>query len=98
MPLHTLARYGQRVGRVFASVTTWRRLVRERGWRRPRTRVYPAKPTIGVRATRPNEYWHIDVTVIRLITGVKVYRKRPVKLSITHKYVRAVSSSLLSFL
>ena len=26
-----------------------------------------------MRATRPNEYWHIDVTVIRLITGVKVY-------------------------
>jgi len=26
-----------------------------------------------VRAARPNEYWHVDVTVIRLITGVKVY-------------------------
>ena len=73
MPLHTLARYAQRIGKVFASVSTWSKLARERGWRRPRTRVYPAKPKIGVRATRPNEYWHIDVTVIRLITGVKVY-------------------------
>jgi transposase InsO family protein len=73
MPLHPLARYAQRIGTVFASVSTWSKLARERGWRRPRTRVYPAQPKIGVRATRPNEYWHIDVTVIRLITGVKVY-------------------------
>ena len=26
-----------------------------------------------MRATRPNEYRHVDVTVIRLVTGVKVY-------------------------
>jgi predicted RNA binding protein YcfA (HicA-like mRNA interferase family) len=36
MPLRTLALYAQRVGMVFASVTTWAKLVRERGWRRPR--------------------------------------------------------------
>ena len=73
MPMATLARHAQRIGKVFASVSTWSKLVRERGWRRPRRRMYPAKPKIGVRATRPNEYWHVDVTVIRLITGVKVY-------------------------
>jgi transposase InsO family protein len=73
MPVSTLARCAQRAGTVFASATTWGRLVRERGWRRPRRRVHPPKPTIGVRATRPNEYWHVDVTVIRLLTGVKVY-------------------------
>ena len=73
MPLATLALYAKRIGKVLASASTWRRLARERGWLRPRKRIYPAKPKIGVRATRPNEYWHIDVTVIRLITGVKVY-------------------------
>jgi putative transposase len=73
MPMTTLARYAQRIGRVFASASTWSKLARERGWRRPRMRLYPAKPKIGVRATGPNEYWHIDVTVIRLITGVKLY-------------------------
>lgn len=26
-----------------------------------------------MRAMRPNQYWHIDVTLIRLIIGVKVY-------------------------
>jgi len=73
MPMTTLARYAQRIGRLFACASTWSKLARERGWRRPRTRLYPAKPKIGVRPTRPNEYWHIDVTAIRLITGVKVY-------------------------
>jgi transposase InsO family protein len=26
-----------------------------------------------VRATKPNEYWHIDVTIIRLLDGTRVY-------------------------
>ncbi|MSP63413.1 MAG: transposase [Myxococcales bacterium] len=63
----------QRIGRVFVSATTWARLVRERGWRRPRNRVHPEKPTIGVRATRPNEFWHIDVTILKLLDGSKAY-------------------------
>jgi putative transposase len=73
MPLGTLARYAQRIGKVFASVTTWAKLVRERGWRRPRRRVHPPKPTVGVRATQPSEAWHIDTTVIRLLDGSKAY-------------------------
>jgi len=35
--------------------------------------VYPEKPKIGIRATHPNEYWHIDVTVIRLLDDTKCY-------------------------
>jgi hypothetical protein len=26
-----------------------------------------------LRATRPNEYWHLDVTIIRLLDGTNVY-------------------------
>jgi transposase InsO family protein len=73
MPLRTLALYAQRVGKVFASVTTWAKLVRQRGWRRPRRRVYPEKPKVGIRATRSNEFWHLDVTVIKLLDGTKAY-------------------------
>jgi putative transposase len=73
MPLRTLALYAQRFGKVFASVTTWAKLVRERGWRRPRRRVHPPKPTVGVRATLPNETWHIDTTVVRLLDGTRAY-------------------------
>jgi hypothetical protein len=73
MPTSTLSRFAQRAGKVYASASTWLRLIRERGWRRPRTRVHPAKPTSGIRATRSNEIWHIDVTVIRLLNGTKPY-------------------------
>jgi putative transposase len=73
MPRRTLALYAQRVGKVFASVTTWTKLVRERGWRRPRRRLHPLKPTIGVRAKQPNEAWHVDTTVIKLLDGTRAY-------------------------
>jgi putative transposase len=73
MPLRTLALYAQRVGTVFASVTTWAKLVREHGWRRPRYRRHPPKPTVGVCATQPNEAWHVDTTVIRLLDGTRAY-------------------------
>ena len=73
MPLRTLSLYAQRIGKVFAAATTWARLIRERGWRRPRLRVHPAKPTVGIRATCPNEIWHIDVSVLKLLDGTKAY-------------------------
>src|SRR5262249_50567176 len=43
------------------------------GWRRPRLRVHPAKPKLGVRTTHPNGMWHIDTTVIRLLDGTRTY-------------------------
>lgn len=73
MPLRTLRLYAQRIGKVFASASTWARLIRDRGWRRPRLRVHPAKPTVGLRATAPNEIWHMDVSVLKLLDGTKAY-------------------------
>lgn len=73
MPTSTLSRFAQRAGRVYASASTWLRLIRERGCRRPRMRIHPAKPTVGIRASKPNEIWHLDVTVIRLLNGTKLY-------------------------
>ena len=58
---------------VFASVTTWCRLVRDRKWRRPWQRVHPAKPKVGIRASRPNEIWHVDTTLIWLLDGSRAY-------------------------
>jgi hypothetical protein len=51
MPIRVLALYAQRIGRVFAAPATWGRLIRERGRRRPRQRVYPARPKEGIRST-----------------------------------------------
>jgi putative transposase len=71
--LRGLALYAQRIGRVVASPSTWSHLVRDCGWRRPRRRVYQAKPKGGLRAAAPNELWHVDVTIIRLLDGTKAY-------------------------
>ena len=71
----TLAILAQRLGKIFASPSTWLRYVRDRGWRRPRRRVHPAKPTGGIRADKPDGLWHVDTTVIRLLDGPKVYAR-----------------------
>ena len=73
VPTGTLAILAQRFGRVSASPSTWYRLVRKYGWRRPRLRVHPAKPKVGLRTTGPDEMWHIDTTVIRLLDGTRAY-------------------------
>ncbi len=73
VPTSTLAILGQRLGKVFVAPATWCRYVRARGWRRPRKRVHPCSPKIGIRAAKPNELWHVDTTVIRLVDGSKVY-------------------------
>src|SRR5437762_10019063 len=41
VPTGTLAVLAQRLGKVWASPSTWDRLVRQNGWRRPRLRVHP---------------------------------------------------------
>ena len=71
VPTGTLAVLAQRLGKVWASPSTWYHLVRKYGWRRPRLRVHPAKPKVGLRTTRADEMWHIDTTVIRLLDGTR---------------------------
>jgi putative transposase len=73
VPTGTLALLAQRLGKVFASPTTWFRLVRLYKWRRPRLRIHPAKPKVGVRSSCPNEIWHVDTTLIRLLDGTRAY-------------------------
>jgi putative transposase len=66
VPTGTLAVLAQRLGKVFVSATTWYRLVRDRGWRRPRQRVHPEKPRVGIRASKPNEICLQIFRVLRL--------------------------------
>ncbi len=69
LSIRSLSLLAQRMGRVLAAYGTWCRLTRAHGWQRPRRRLYPAKPKIGVRAQRPGEWLHIDTTVIKLLDG-----------------------------
>ena len=73
VPTGTLAVLAQRLGKVWASPSTWYHLVRTYGWRRPRLRVHPANPKVGLRTTRADEMWHIDTSVIRLLDGTRAY-------------------------
>jgi transposase InsO family protein len=73
VPTGTLVILAQRLGKVFVSPSTWYRLIHRFGWRRPRLRVHPAKPKVGLRTTQPNQAWHIDTTVIRLLDGSKAF-------------------------
>jgi transposase InsO family protein len=73
VPTGTLAILAQRLGTVSASPATWYRLVQKYGWRRPRLRMHPAKPKVGLRTTEPDEMWHIDTTIVRLLDGTRAY-------------------------
>ena len=69
VPTGTLGVLAQRLGTVWGLAVN---LVPLR-LARPRLRVHPAKPKIGLRTTRANEMWHIDTTVIRLLDGTRAY-------------------------
>ncbi len=73
IPTGRLALLAQRLRRVFASPSTWHRLVKQFGWRRPRLRLHPGKPREGIRAEKPDALWHVDTTVIRLLDGTKTF-------------------------
>lgn len=73
MSIRGLALHAQRIGKVFAHPGTWAKLVREKGWGRPRLRLHPPKPKVGFRASAPNEAWHVDATIIKLLDGTKAY-------------------------
>jgi len=71
MSIRALALHAQRIGKVFASPSTWCGLVRRKGWRRARKRRYPAKPKVGARAISPGQLLHLDVTIIKLQGGAE---------------------------
>jgi hypothetical protein len=71
--INSLAMFARRQQMVFASATAWYRIVREFNLRRPGVRIYPPKPKIGIRALEPNQIWHVDVSVFRIMNGAKVY-------------------------
>jgi transposase InsO family protein len=71
--IRALAIHAQRIGALFASESTWWRTIREKGWIRARTPVHPESPRIGIRASAAGELLHVDVTVIRLLDGTKIF-------------------------
>jgi transposase InsO family protein len=71
--INSLAMFAKRQELVFASVSAWYRIVREFNLRRPGVRLYPQKPKIGIRALAPNQIWHVDVSVFRIVNDARVF-------------------------
>lgn len=71
--IRALAMHARRTAALYASETTWWRTIRDRGWIRPKQRVHPQGPRLGIRASAVGELLHVDVTVIRLLDGTKVF-------------------------
>jgi len=69
----SLAWLAKRKGDLFASATTWCKLVRKEKLRTALPRIYPAAPKVGIRADHPCQIWHIDVSIIRLLDGTKAF-------------------------
>jgi transposase InsO family protein len=64
---------GKKTGEVVASASTWSRIIRELGLKRNTTRIYPPNPKLEIRASAPGKIWHLDMSIIRLQNGTKVY-------------------------
>jgi putative transposase len=68
--LHLLA---QRTGELFCSADSWYKYIRVFEWKRPWVVTRKEIKKTGIRATKPNEIWHIDVTEVGIGAGVKLY-------------------------
>lgn len=68
--LHLLA---QRSGELFCSVETWYKYIRLFEWKRPWVKIKKDYKKTGIRSSRPNEIWHIDVTEVSLSPHCKLY-------------------------
>ena len=73
VPIHSLCLLAQREGFLFCSVDSWYKYIQIFGWIRPRERSDNNELREGIRASRPNEIWHIDVTEVKTATGEVVY-------------------------
>jgi hypothetical protein len=62
-----------RDGILHCSYETWRRYLKLFGIDRSISKKRHKEYAIGIRATRPNEIWHLDMTEIRLKNGEKCY-------------------------
>lgn len=69
----SLAIYAARRSLVHASASTWHRVIKQFELKRSGKRHYPAKPRVGIRASAPNQIWHLDLSVIKLKDGTRCY-------------------------
>ncbi|MCK5137230.1 MAG: DDE-type integrase/transposase/recombinase [Bacteroidales bacterium] len=71
-PVNSIAYYALRNNIVNVSLATWYNYIKKLGWDRPRAPKKPKYET-GIRANRPHQVWHADITVVKCLNGMKYY-------------------------
>ncbi len=69
-PIVSVASYGLRTGRMVASLYSWYKYARLLGITKKATG--KIRKTVGLIATTPNEYWHVDTTFYPLMNGKEI--------------------------
>ena len=65
---------GLRNGEITVSLHSVYKLNRLLGIRNPKTKKkFKKKRKIGVRASKPNQIWHADITIVKTLDGIKQY-------------------------
>lgn len=86
-----LSWFTKKTGDLFASPATWSRTIKTFNIRRPTERFYPPKPKVGIRASKNNELWHLDLTIIRLTNNTRAFIQ-----SVIDNYSRFVLATSVS--
>jgi len=72
-PIRSLHFYAKREDILSCSYSTWLKYISQYKWSRPRKIRIFCKERIGIRAKRPNEIWHLDVSYFILPCKKKLY-------------------------
>jgi putative transposase len=72
-PIRSLHYYAKRQGTLFCSYSTWTKYIDQYKWLRPRKIPVEKPERVGIRAKRPNEIWHMDVSHFILPNGKTCY-------------------------
>ena len=65
--------HGLRKGTITVSLHSVYRLNRLLGIRASKKKKFKKKRKIGIRASKPNQIWHTDITIVKTLDGVKHY-------------------------
>jgi transposase InsO family protein len=72
-PIRSLHYFAKREKILFCSYTTWRKYIDQYAWKRPRKKPRTKMKRVGLRAKRPNEIWHLDVSYFILPNKTKCF-------------------------
>ena len=73
LPVSSLCLLAQREEKLFCSQDTWYKYINLNDWKRPKSKKYKKQHNDGLRASVPNQFWHIDVSKIIFMGPKKFY-------------------------